>query len=82
MPSSETRPFSRQKGYLTIGFAGHQATLGDIRSNAGSMYIASESLIALGLPATDGCWIAPALPWTIKKAFGGQPFPKDYYVNY
>jgi hypothetical protein len=70
------------KGYLTIGFAGHQATLGDIYSNAGSMYIASESLIALGLPATDSYWTAPALPWTMKKAFGGQPFPKDYYVNY
>lgn len=70
------------KGYLTIGFAGHQATLGDIYSNAGSMYIASESLIALGLPATDSYWTVPALPWTMKKAFGGQPFPKDYYVNY
>lgn len=70
------------KGYLTIGFAGHQATLGDIYSNAGSMYIASESLIALGLPATDSYWTAPALPWTTRKAFGGQPFPKDYYVNY
>lgn len=70
------------KGYLTIGFTGHQASLGDIYSNAGSMYIASESLIALGLPATDSYWTAPALPWTTKKAFGGQPFPKDYYVNY
>jgi len=70
------------KGYLTIGFAGHQATLGDIYSNAGSMYIASESLIALGLPAQDSYWTAPAMPWTTRKAFAGEPFPKDYYVNY
>ncbi|MBO9623415.1 MAG: DUF2264 domain-containing protein [Sphingomonas sp.] len=70
------------EGYLTIGFAGHQATLGDIYSNAGSMYIAAESLIALGLPAQDSYWIVPALPWTTRKAFGGQPFPKDYYANY
>jgi hypothetical protein len=69
-------------GYLTIGFAGAQATLGDIYSNAGSMYIAAESLLALGLPASDSYWTAPALPWTSKKAFGGQPFPKDYYVDY
>lgn len=70
------------KGYLTIGFAGHQASLGDIYSNAGSMYIASESLIALGLPAQDSYWTSPALPWTTRKAFSGAPFPKDYYVNY
>lgn len=70
------------KGYLTIGFAGHQPTLGDIYSNAGSMYIAAESLIALGLPASDSYWTAPAMPWTTRKAFGGEPFPKDYYVDY
>ncbi len=71
-----------EKGYLTIGFAGHQPTLGDIYSNAGSMYIAAESLIALGLPAADSYWTAPDLPWTTRKAFTGQPFPKDYYVDY
>jgi hypothetical protein len=69
-------------GYLTIGFAGHQPTLGDIYSNAGSMYIAAASLIALGLPATDSYWTSPPLPWTTKKAFGGEPFRKDYYVDY
>jgi hypothetical protein len=71
-----------KNGYLTIGFAAHQPTLGDWYSNAGSMYITSESLIGLGLPANDSYWTAPALPWTSKKAFSGQPFPKDYYVDY
>ncbi|UIJ47211.1 DUF2264 domain-containing protein [Sphingomonas cannabina] len=70
------------KGYLTIGFAGHQPTLGDVYSNAGSMYIAAESLIALGLPAKDSYWTAPGLSWTTRKAFNGEPFPKDYYVDY
>lgn len=69
-------------GYLTIGFAGHQPTLGDIYSNNGSMYITSESLIALGLPPSDSYWTAAPLPWTSKKAFAGEPFPKDYYVDY
>lgn len=71
-----------KEGYLTIGFAGHQPSLGDIYSNAGSMYIASESLLALGLPSDNPYWTAPALPWTSKKAFSGQPFAKDYYVDY
>ncbi|QBE67019.1 DUF2264 domain-containing protein [Pseudoduganella lutea] len=69
-------------GFLTIGFAGHQPTLGDWYSNTGSMYIAAESLITLGLPASDSYWTAPALDWTQKKAFANQPFPKDYHVDY
>jgi hypothetical protein len=70
------------KGFLTLGFTGHQPKLADWYSNGGSMYIASESLIALGLPASDSYWTSAALPWTSKKAFSGQEFPKDYYVDY
>lgn len=70
------------KGFLTIGFTGHQPTLADWYSNAGSMYLAAESLVALGLAADDSYWSAPAQPWTSKRAFAGEPFPKDYYVDY
>lgn len=70
------------KGYLTLGFTGHQPKLADWYSNAGSMYIVAESLLALGLASTDSYWTSPALPWTSKKAFSGQEFPKDYYVDY
>jgi len=69
-------------GYLTIGFRGRQPELGDWYSNNGSMYIAAAGLLALGLPATDSYWTAPAQDWTQKKAFGGARFPKDYAVNY
>lgn len=68
--------------FLTIGFTRHQPTLGDIYSNAGSMYIASESLIALGLPANDSYWTAAPQPWTMRLAYSGLDFPKDYYVDY
>jgi hypothetical protein len=70
------------KGFLTLGFTGHQPKLADWYSNAGSMYLVAESLIALGLPAGDSYWTSPTLPWTSKKAFSGQEFPKDYYVEY
>ena len=69
-------------GFLTIGFVGHHPELGDWYSNNGSMYIASESLLALGLPATDSYWTSPAQDWTQRKAFAGRQFPKDYPVNY
>ena len=68
-------------GFLTIGFARHQPSLGDIYSNAGSMYITSESLLALGLPPSDSYWTAPAQPWTMARAYGGADFPKDYYIS-
>ncbi|MGH8853012.1 MAG: DUF2264 domain-containing protein [Telluria sp.] len=73
--------FSKE-GFLTIGFAGAQPELGDVYSNNGSMYIASESFLPLGLPATDSYWTAPAQDWTQKKAYAGAKFPKDYHVSY
>jgi hypothetical protein len=69
-------------GFLTIGFAGHQPELADWYSNNGSMYIASEGFLALGLPATDSYWTAPTVDWTQKKAFAGSRFHKDYPVPY
>lgn len=69
-------------GFLTIGFTRAQPTLGDIYSNAGSMYITSEGLVALGLPATDPYWTAPAMPWTMRRAYSGEDFRKDYAVDY
>jgi len=68
-------------GYLTLGFAGHQPQLADSYSNAGSMYLAAQSLIALGLPAADRYWTAPAQAWTMKQAFVGDTFRKDYHVD-
>lgn len=69
-------------GYLTIGFAGHQPALGDWYSNNGSMYITSESFIALGLPADDSFWTVPGEDWTARKAFRNDTFLKDYPVTY
>ncbi len=69
-------------GFLTIGFTRHQPTLGDWYSNAGSMYIAAEGLVALGLSADDPYWTAPAQPWTMRRAYAGMDFAKDYPVDY
>ncbi|HWW27167.1 MAG TPA: DUF2264 domain-containing protein [Caulobacter sp.] len=71
-----------QDSFLTIGFAGHNPALGDWYSNNGSMYITTEGFLALGLPASDSFWTAPAQAWTQKLAFAGQPFQKDYAVDY
>lgn len=70
------------KGFLTLGLSGHQPDLADWYSNSGSMYIAAESFLALGLPAGDSFWTAPAQPWTQKKAFAGQGFPRDHAADF
>lgn len=70
------------QGYLTLGFTGHQPRLADWYSNAGSMYITSESLLALGLSPGDSFWTSPPADWTSRNAFAGRDFPKDYYVSY
>lgn len=70
------------KGYLTLGFAGHQPHMADIYTNNGSVYIGTESFLALGLPENDSYWTSPGQDWTQKKAYSGQPFPRDGYVSH
>jgi len=68
-------------GFLTLGFCGHQPEIADRYSNNGSMYITSESLLPLGLAASDSFWTAPAEDWTSKRAFAGQPFVRDHALE-
>jgi hypothetical protein len=78
---SMTGNFS-EKGWLQLGFAGHQPNIADSYSNNGSMYLTSLVLLPLGLPATHAFWSSKSEPWTSAKAWSGQPFTKDYAVSY
>lgn len=69
-------------GFLTLGFTGHQPNLADVYSDNGSMYLVSESFIALGLAANDSYWTSLPLDWTTKRAFANQPFLRDHFVDY
>ena len=68
-------------GFLTLGFCGHQPGLANIYSNNGSMYITAESLLPLGLRASDSFWAAPAEDWTAKRAYAGMPFTQDHALE-
>lgn len=65
------------KGFLTLGFAGHQPELANSYTNNGSLYMTSLVYMPLGLPADHPFWTDPAAPWTSQKAWSGQPFPID-----
>lgn len=69
------------KGYLRLGFAGHQPNLANYYSDNGSLYMTSLVFMPLGLPANHPFWTAPAEPWTSQKAWSGQEFPEDYHTS-
>lgn len=66
-----------EKGFLQLGFAGHQPDLSNYYTNNGSLYMTSLVFMPLGLPADHPFWKDAAEPWTSRKAWSGQPFPID-----
>lgn len=69
-------------GWLVLGFCGSQPTIADGYTSTGSLYMATLGFLPLGLPADHAFWITDAADWTAKKAWSGQPFKKDYHVEY
>ncbi len=65
------------KGFLALGFAGHQPHLSNYYTNNGSLYMTSLVFLPLGLPAEHPFWSDPAQEWTSQKAWSGKPFPID-----
>ena len=70
-----------EKGFLRLGFAGHQPQIADSYSNNGSMYLTSLVFLPLGLPADHSFWTSPPQDWTALKAWTGQPFLKDKAIG-
>lgn len=68
------------KGWLTIGFAGHQPSIGETYISTGSLYLCSAAWLPLGLPATDEFWSAPAAQWTQQKAWSGVDIETDHAI--
>jgi hypothetical protein len=64
--------------WLTIGFCGHQPSVGEFYISTGSVYLCTLAFLPLGLPPTNVYWSAPGLPWTSKKAYSGNEFPIDH----
>ena len=69
------------KGWLTIGFCGHQPDIAETYISTGSLYLCSVGLLTLGLPETDPFWAGAPMDWTAKKIWGGQDFPADHALK-
>lgn len=74
---SDNRNFNQQ-GFLTLGFNGHQPDTSDLYTDNGSLYMTTLAFLPLGLPADDPFWTDAPQDWTSKKAWEGNPFPKDH----
>lgn len=70
-----------EKGFLRLGFVGHQPNLANSYTDNGSLYMTSLVFMPLGLPADAPFWTDPAEPWTSQKAWSGKPFPIDGHVS-
>ena len=67
-----------QKGWLRIGLAGHQPSLGEVYISTGSLYLCTAAFLPLGLAPTDPFWSGPAAPWTSQKLWAGADLPADH----
>ncbi len=73
----DNRNFNAE-GYLTLGFNGSQPNISDWYTNNDRLYLASLAFLPLGLPTDAPFWTDAPQPWTSKKAWGGEDFPKDH----
>ena len=69
------------QGWLRIGLAGAQPSLGEPYISTGSLYLCSTALLPLGLAPTDPFWSAPDSPTTWERAWAGQDLPADHALK-
>jgi len=69
------------KGWLQIGLAGHQPSLGETYISTGSLYLCSAAWLPLGLPHSHPFWSGVDAPWTQKKVWAGEDAPADHAIT-
>ncbi len=69
-----------KKGWLQIGFCGHQPGVAEQYISTGSLYLCTVGLLPLGLPAEDTFWTSPPELWTNKKIWSGMEVPVDHAI--
>jgi hypothetical protein len=67
-----------EQGWLRIGLAGHQPSLGEVYISTGSLYLCTAAFLPLGLPAGDRFWSGAAAPWSSVKVWSGADVKADH----
>lgn len=69
------------EGWLQIGLAGHQPSLGETYISTGSLYLCSAIWLPLGLASSDPFWSADDASWTQKAVWSGHDAPADHAIT-
>ena len=68
-------------GWLRIGVAGSQPSLGESYISTGSLYLCAAAFLPLGRPVDDPFWAGPETPWTSRRVYGGEDVPRDHALD-
>jgi hypothetical protein len=68
-------------GWLRIGLAGHQTSLGESYISTGSLYLCATAFLPLGLPAEGHFWSAPDASWSSQKLWRGDDMNADHAID-
>lgn len=66
-----------EKGWLQLGFCGHQQGLAEEYISTGSLYLCTTGWVALGLKPEDEFWSGEECNWTSKKVYNGENLDAD-----
>lgn len=69
------------EGWLHVGLAGHQPSLGETYISTGSLYLCSAAWLPLGLDQSDPFWFAPPADWTQKSIWSGNDALADHAIT-
>ncbi|TFH06309.1 MAG: DUF2264 domain-containing protein, partial [Spirochaetales bacterium] len=72
----------REDGFLRIGLAGSQPSLGESYITTGSLYLAACVFLPLGLSPDAPFWAQEEQPWTGLRAWDhGEDIPSDHALK-
>jgi hypothetical protein len=69
------------RGWLQIGFCGHQPSMGETYISTGSLYLCSAAFLPLGLSDSERFWSGPEKAWTAKQIWDGMDLPADHALQ-
>jgi hypothetical protein len=70
-----------ERGWLRVGFCGHQPAIGEPYISTGSLYLCAVGLLPLGLPPDDAFWRDTPLQWTSQRAWASVDLPTDHALH-
>jgi hypothetical protein len=69
------------RGWLTVGFCGHQPHLGESYISTGSLYLCAAVFLPLGLKPGDSFWSDPPEDWTSRRIWRGEDAQADHAIS-